>query len=136
MTGLLSPPKGKRKAPPLQQQLLEPEKNRWAWNAVILSVLGILVYGLALMASSPLAGVLGCVVLQLASAAVIYTGILSRRRAELMDKVVEAVGPLLGVRLDRSLVRASRWKGRGTGTPGRIRLRYMAGIDDTDAAWV
>lgn len=136
MTGLLSPPKGKRKAPPLQQQLLEPEKNKWAWNAVILSVLGILVYGLALVASSPLAGILGCVVLQLASASVIYTGILSRRRAELMDKVVEAVGPLLGVRLDRSLVRASRWKGKGAGTPGRIRLRYVAGIDDTDAAWV
>lgn len=74
MTGLLSPPKGKRKAPPLQHQLLEPEKNRWAWNAVILSVLGILVYGLALVASLPLAGILGCVVLQLASAAVIYTG--------------------------------------------------------------
>lgn len=136
MTGLLSAPKGKRKAPPLQQQLLEPERNRWALQAVILSMLGVLVYGFGLVATAPVPGILACAGLQLAAAVVVYAGILSRRRARLMDKVVEAVGPLLGVRLDRSLVRAGKWKGPGIGTPRLIRMRYLAGIDDTDAAWV
>ena len=65
------------------------------------------------------------------------TGRRSQTRAELTDKLVEALTPILGLRApDRRTVRAKSWTRGWPGQPGKIELRYAPGVDDSDPLWL
>lgn len=67
----------------------------------------------------------------------ILHGMLGQRRTELRDRVVEALGPVLGTRvLDRRTVNLRRWTVGWPGTPRIVRIRYAPGAPDSDPSWL
>ena len=63
-------------------------------------------------------------------------GALRSRRADLRDRLVEAIAPVLGTRgPDRRGIELSRWSGGWPGTPRRVRAWYAPGAPDADPAW-
>ncbi len=138
MTGLLAGSRsGKRKVPaPPSQQFLEPEPQTWGWTVAALLAAAVIGVGvLSLVGNDALAWAVG-IVLPLLAVTVGVFGARDARRALLTDKLVEALSPLLGSRMERRIVRADRWSKFWVGTPRRVRLRYVAGIDDSDPQWL
>ena len=57
-----------------------------------------------------------------------------QRRAELVAGLREALADGIGT-IDPRAVHADRWWGRGVGTPGRLRISYVASMTDDDPMW-
>jgi S-DNA-T family DNA segregation ATPase FtsK/SpoIIIE len=137
MTGLLTRPTPPRRAPSIgsQGQFLEPAHQTWGWSAAALIAAAVLAVGVLALVDKPvLAAAAGVALVALAVVVAVY-GVRDAQRARLVDKLLEAVSPLLGSKFNRSALRADRWSAFWDGSPGRIRLRYLAGIDDTDPRW-
>jgi len=61
----------------------------------------------------------------------------AQARAELTDKLVESLTPLLGLRAPcRRTVRVKSWTRGWPGHPGKLELRYVPGVDDSDPLWL
>lgn len=138
MTGLLtgSRPPRRKPAMPSQQQFLEPERQTWGWTAAGLLAAAVIAVGVFILIGNEQLAIVAGAVLPLLAAAVGIFGARDVRRTQLVDKLVEALSPMLGSKMDRKILRADRWSKFWDGTPGRIRLRYVAGIDDTDPQWL
>lgn len=71
--------------------------------------------------------------------AALVRGAFGRRaseRAELVDRLTEALSPALGLRApDRRAVRARRWTQGWPGEPRKVTLRYAPGTLDDDPMW-
>src|SRR3546814_15234430 len=78
-------------------------------------------------------GLVGCIT------AAIARGVLGRRssmRADLSDRLVEALPPSLGLRApDRPLGQLSTWTQGWPGEPRKVLLKYTPGIADDDPTW-
>lgn len=138
MTGLLTGPRpSKKKGPAVGQgSFLEPRQETWGWMVAGLVIAAPVVGALLFIVDQPGPGIGIPIALVLAAAAHTVFSIRDSRRRRLVDKLVEALSPTLGSRADRAVVRADKWEGFWHGTPGRLRLRYAAGIDDTDPRWL
>lgn len=138
MTGLLagSRPPRRKPAMPSQQQFLEPERQTWGWTVAGLLAATTIAVGVFILIGNELLAIVAGVVLPLLAVTVGIFGARDARRTRLIDKLVEALSPMLGSKMDRKILRADRWSNFWDGTPGRIRLRYVAGIDDTDPQWL
>jgi len=121
---------------PSQQQFLEPAPQTWGWTVAGLLVATIIAVGVFILMSNPFLATVAGIVLPLIAALVGIDGFRTARRAQLTDKLVEALSPMLGSRMDRKILRADRWSTFWGGVPQRVRLRYVAGIDDTDPQWL
>lgn len=70
------------------------------------------------------------------SVAVARKQALRQRRAQLRDRLVEALAQLLATRgLDRRTVRLSDWSGPGEGVPALVIIRYSPRAKDDDPQW-
>lgn len=127
-------PAAPRPRPPQPQ--LAPAPSTWARDAVMLAAAGGLGFAVApLLSHSTLAW--PCLVAGILAA--ITRGVTGRRallRSRLMDRVTEAVCPLLGLRApNRAAVTARRWSRGWPGHPTRIDVRYAAGTPDAEPGW-
>ncbi len=129
-----APPSRPRAAVPTAQLVAEP--NPWLRDAVLLAAAAVIIWSAA-----PLVGqaqwALPATILAVVAA--LLRAVLGKRtsqRAQLMDRVTEAVCPMVGVRTaNRAVVRASRWRRGWPGTPGIIDVRYPSGTPDTEPGW-
>lgn len=79
---------------------------------------------------------LGSVIVTVASLLVLVLEVRAWTRRRLIDSVIVALAPRLGLRNpSRSCVRARRWAGGWIGTPRKISIRYGPGADDGDPVW-
>lgn len=122
---------------PMTGPPLPPQPKNWPVHSALWGCAGIVSCGVLLTQSQT--GFAALSLLGGVSAAGI-TGALGARaygRAELADRVTEAVCPRLGWRApDRQMVKLSRWRGAGIGQPQRLRLRYGANCNGDDPAWL
>lgn len=138
MTGLMTGSRAPRRKPamPSQQQFLEPQRQTWGWTVAGLIAATVIAVGACILIGNELLAIVAGVILPLLAIVVGIFGARDARRAQLVDKLVEALSPMLGSKMDRKILRADRWSTFWNGTPRRIRLRYVAGIDDTDPQWL
>lgn len=116
---------------------LAPEPATWPRDAALLVALGLAAVGLAPITDQPgWTGPAGLVACWFAALARIATGRRAAQRADLSDRLVEAISPLLGSKQpDRRLARVTRWSRGWPGHPTRVQLRYAPGLDDSDPGW-
>lgn len=108
----------------------------WGRDVIVLAALGLALLGLAPLAGHPgwaAPGLISCLL------AAIARGVLGRRssmRADLSDRLVEALSPSLGLRSpDRRVVQLSKWTQGWPGEPRKVLLKYAPGIADDDPTW-
>ncbi len=116
---------------------LAPEPSTWIRDATLLVALGLAAVGIAPIAGQPswigATGLASCLAAAIARAAL---GRRAAQRADLSDRLVEAISPLLGSKQpDRRLARVLRWSRGWPGHPTRVQLRYAPGLDDSDPGW-
>jgi len=116
---------------------LPPQHNTWMRDSAVCAAAGIGGYGAAPLLAEPQWAIPA---LAAGTVAAVLRGIAGRRsqaRAELTDKLVESLTPLLGLRAaDRRTVRAKSWTRGWPGHPGKLELRYAPGVDDSDPLWL
>jgi len=124
-------------APVTAATQLAPLPVTWARDSVVCAAAGVGAWGAAPLLAYPQWGIpaLGAGV-----AAAVVRGVTGRRaqaRAELTDRLVEALTPTLGLRSpDRRIVKLRSWTRGWPGHPRRIELRYAPGIDDSNPDWL
>ncbi len=107
---------------------LLPQHNTWMRDSTVCAAAGIGGYGAGPLLAEPQWAIPA---LAAGTVAAVLRGIAGRRsqaRAELTDKLVESLTPLLGLRAaDRRTVRAKSWTRGWPGRPGKLELRYAPG---------
>lgn len=122
-------------APTAPARTLSPAAATHFRDAVILAALGLAGWGLA-----PLVGHPGLswpsLLLAVPAVLVAVLGSLRFRRADLRDRAVEALAPVLGTRgPDRRSVELRRWSAGWPGSPQQARVWYAPGAPDAEPAW-
>jgi len=116
---------------------LAPLPVTWARDSVVCAAAGVGGWGAAPLLAYPQWGIPA---LGVGVAAAVVRGVTGRRaqaRAELTDRLVEALTPTLGLRSpDRRTVKLRAWTRGWPGHPRRIELRYAPGIDDSNPDWL
>lgn len=115
---------------------LSPRPVSWPRDVVVLVALAIVSLGMVPMVSHRLLAIPACALCLVAAAARAYFGRRALLRAELTDRLVEALGPALGCRIpDRRTVRLAAWSRGFPGEPAKVTLRYAPGVSDDDPTW-
>lgn len=128
-----SPPAAALAAP---ARVLAPARATHGRDAAVVAALGVAGWGAAPLLNQP--GLARPLLLVAVAAAglLLVVGGLRRRRADLRDRLVEALAPMLGTRgPDRRSVELRRWSGRRPGSPRQVRIWYAPGAPDADPAW-
>jgi len=124
-------------APVTAATQLAPLPVIWARDSVVCAAAGVGGWGAAPLLAYPQWGIPA---LGVGVAAAVVRGVTGRRaqaRAELTDRLVEALTPTLGLRSpDRRTVKLRSWTRGWPGHPRRIELRYAPGIDDSNPDWL
>ena len=132
------PPRGP--APPLPVGpvgQLPARPLTWPRTAALWTAAGLAGGGAAPLLGRPgLAGPVFAVGLAAAVVAAVL-GSRAARRHQLLDRLLEALAPQLGLRgvPDRRVLSTRGWERGWPGTPNRLDLRYAPVLDDTDPAW-
>lgn len=116
---------------------LPPQHNAWMRDSAVCAAAGIGGYGAAPLLAAPQWAIPAVAAGAVTAVLRGITGRRSQTRAELTDKLVEALTPILGLRApDRRTVRVKSWTRGWPGQPGKIELRYAPGVDDSDPLWL
>lgn len=116
---------------------LAPRPHTWARDSVVCAAAGVGGWGAAPLLAYP-QWALPALAAGTATAVMrAVTGRRAQARAELTDRLIEALTPTLGLRTpDRRTVRIRSWSRGWPGHPRRIELRYAPGVDDTHPDWL
>ena len=141
------PPTAVRRPPPARRPVstagptspglqLPPRRVTWPRTAALCAAAALAGYGAAPLLGRPGLAEVALLGGLLAALAVAVGGVRAQRRAAMVDRLVEGVAPLLGLRIaDRRAVRVRSWSRGWPGAPRRVALRYAPGVDDTDPTW-
>jgi len=112
---------------------LPPRPHLWPKRVLVTSAFGAIAAGATTLVDNPVAtvGVISFTVV--VDAAIVTYAVRRRQRGTSIDRMIEAVNPILGAAAPtRDLVRASRWTHEWVGIPQRIAMRYNAVVFDSD----
>lgn len=115
---------------------LPPRRSPWPARTVLSLGAGVGAYGIAPLMGYDHLGGLGLGAGTAAAAGCAVLGTRARRRSDVVDDLVGALSPLLGLgEPTREAVRASRWSSYLGGIPTRLVISYGPGVDDTAIEW-
>lgn len=108
----------------------------WPRDVAILLALALASLGIVPLLGYKALTIPACILCLIAAVTRSYFGRRAALRADITDRLVEAISPALGCRTpDRRTVKLSAWSHGFPGEPAKVTLRYAPGLADDDPAW-